>query len=113
MEGLAAGPILDFGLCEGREALMLLEVLELYAMGILKPDRVVISIDPVNAVRPSKAQRKGVDYDTIFVRRDGWAVACRREWRGKTYLLWPQEWDAVITLGNQCVRRLNGSGAGR
>ena len=84
---------------------MLLETMELYAMGVLKPARVVISGEPFNAVRLRKAQRKGIGYDTIFIRNDGWTIGCCAQWRGATFKIYRGDWIAVATLFNQQVRR--------
>lgn len=85
---------------------MLMELLEHYAMGIRKPTRVVISVNPVHAVRPVRAKRLGVDYDMILVRKDGWSIGFRSEWRIEVLALFPDDWEAACYLQQVAVVRL-------
>jgi hypothetical protein len=66
-----------------------------------EPTRVVTELTKgggVYAQAKWQADQKGIDYDLIFVRKDGWTLACRYEWRPETEALWEDEWIALIDV---------------
>lgn len=85
---------------------MLMELLEHFAMGIRKPKRVVISVNPVHAVCLKRANWVGIGYDMILVRKDGWSIGFHHQWRNEVLALYPDDWEAVCYLNEKAVVRL-------
>lgn len=84
---------------------MLLERLELYAMGITEPSRVLITGGYAISLR--RAKRRAARYDAILVRKDGWTIGFPKHLRQEALALWPADWDALCDLTTGKVHRLN------
>jgi hypothetical protein len=84
---------------------MILEELEKLAMKVKKPTRI---IDPTNipyGLTPAEAKKRGITWDIIYIRNDGWSIGCQMKDAKATVKLWYEDWIAVVDCTTQEIFR--------
>lgn len=62
------------------------------------PSRVVIDGN-ATATSPKRALQKGISYDVVFIRNDGWTLGAPDTLARCAYLTWPDQWIGVAVEG--------------
>ena len=67
----------------------------------LRPDRILVSLEG-DAVPPERAVERGIPWDVIFIRDDGWSLGASNNLVLAAEALWSDKWVAVIKDGAVC-----------